>query len=308
MLFWPRRKEKNPEGFLHKLREKDINPFSLYNISMANVLQKIRTLFEDDSIFEKEQKLWKDTAILEKRAQKETIETKKQELLLEIGNLKNEIKDLYESDPTKLKYRIQELEKALMEEGQENSEAKSLAKYLGYICDKNLDKIQKQTAEELKQLVDFDSLDFDMIVEKLRPSDYSYENDFLIALENWFYFLQNEFCKITSKTNNYLLNANEILQLQTGSQADISILTCAIMHKLGDYNAKVTVAEMDDFSTLHFVVTKYKNKELIFDFFNSEKFDEYLGEEKDIFEKYKPDGKSIRTIKYAFNRYVFEQG
>lgn len=274
---------------------------------MANVLQKIKDLFEDASIFEKEQKLWKDVATLEKKAKSETNDSKKQELLLEIGNLKNEIKDLYESDPTKLKFRIQELEKALIEEGQENTEAKSLAKYLEQICDKNLEKIQKQTAEEIKQLVDFDSLDFDMIAEKLKPVEYTYENDFFMAIENWHYLLKNEFTIITSKTNNYLLNASEILQLRTGNQADISILTCAIMHKLGDFNAKVTVAEMEDFSTRHFVLTKYKDKVLIFDFFCSEKFDDYLAAESEIFEKYKPEEKQIKTTKYSFNRYVFEK-
>ncbi len=274
---------------------------------MANVLQKIKDLFEDASIFEKEQKLWKDVAALEKKAKNETNDSKKQELLLEIGNLKNEIKDLYESDPTKLKYRIQELEKALIEEGQENTEAKSLSKYLGQICDKNLEKMQKQTAEEIKQLVDFDSLDFDMIAEKLKPIEYTYENDFFMAIENWYYLLKNEFSIITSKTNNYLLNASEILQLRTGNQADIAILTCAIMHKLGDFNAKVTVAEMEDFSTRHFVLTKYKDQVLVFDFFCSEKFDDYLASESEIFKKYNPEEKQIKTIKYSFNRYIFEQ-
>ncbi len=275
---------------------------------MGNVLQKIKGLFEDSSVFEKEQKLWKEVATLEKRAKKETIEIKKQELLLEIDNLKNATKDLYESDPVKLKYRLQELEKALIEEGQENAEAKSLAKYLEKICDKNLEKIQKQSAVDLKQLLDFDSLDFDMVAEKLKPADYSYENDFFMVIENWYWLLKNEFEIITSRTNNYLLNASEILQLKTGNQADIAILTCAIMHKLGDFNAKVMVAEMDDFSTDHFVLTKYKDKVLIFDFFCSEKFDDYLDSEDNIFEKYKPEGKQIKTIKYSFNRYVFEQG
>lgn len=198
--------------------------------------------------------------------------------------------------------------KKLNKEIKKNKEDKAFNDYLKYILEKNLNNIIiNKNSEELKSLIKYENIDFDMIYENITPKPYSYENNYLQAIENWYSLLEDNFIILTQKSFNYLLGSEEILKLKTGNQLDICILTCAIMHKLGDFNAKVCVAEMSDFSTNYFVKTKYKYKTLIFDFYNSEKFDDYLELDNKIFEKYKPEGKEIREIKFCFNAFDYDE-
>ena len=167
--------------------------------------------------------------------------------------------------------------------------------------------MQRTNAEDLKRLLDYSSIDFDMIFEKIKPKEYSYDDNYLDAIKSLYDLLEDEFKIITQHTPNYLLTAHDILQLKSGNQADICIFICAMMHKLGDFNAKVVVALLDDFSTIHFVQTKYKYRTLIIDFYNSQKYDDYLNYDNKIWEIYKPEDKTIREIKFSFNKFNYEE-
>jgi hypothetical protein len=181
-----------------------------------------------------------------------------------------------------------------------------LANYLKFVVNKNIEKIQHQNMGELKELVSQNSIDFDMVLNKIKPKNYSYTKNYMKAIENWYELLDDDFEIITQNIPNFTINAKEILQLKSGTQADICILTCAIMHKLGDYSAKVNCAELEDFEVIYFVQTQYKKKTLIFDFFHSMNYNDFYNIEEKVFEKYKPNSKTIRKIKFNFNAFDYE--
>jgi hypothetical protein len=275
---------------------------------MTKIFDRLKKAFDsEDSIHERELELLELIAKYEKKLEKEANSDKWKEIAKTIQKLKKEIQDLHENDPAKLKYRLEELNKELADEETKNSEAKTIKNYFQYIVEKNLSCMQKTSAEDLKNLVEYSSIDFDMIYEKIVPKDYSYDNNYLDAIENLYDLLEDEFKIITQQTPNYLLTANDILQLKSGNQADIAIFVCAMMHKLGDFNAKVVVALLDDFTTIHFVQTKYKYRTLIFDFYNSQKYNDYLDYDNKIWELYKPEDKTIREIKFSFNKFNYDE-
>jgi len=275
---------------------------------MTKIFDRLKKAFDsEDSIHERELELLELIAKFEKKLEKESNSDKWKEIAKTIQKLKKEIQDLHENDPAKLKFRLEELNKELADEETKNSEAKTIKNYFQYIVEKNLSCMQKTSAEDLKNLLEYSSIDFDMVYEKIVPKDYSYDENYLDAIENLYDLLEEEFKIITQQTPNYLLTANDILQLKSGNQADIAIVVCAMMHKLGDFNAKVVVALLDDFTTLHFVQTKYKYRTLIFDFYNSQKYNDYLDYDNKIWENYKPENKTIREIKFSFNKFNYEE-
>lgn len=275
---------------------------------MSKLIEKIKKAFDaEESIHDKEQELLQEIAKYEQKLEKETNSEKWKELAKTLQKLKKLLQDLHENDPVKLKFRLDELNKEIAEEETKNQEAKTLKHYFQYIVEKNLVCMQKTSAEDLKNLCEYSALDFDMLFEKITPKDYSYDKNYLDAISNLYDLLENDFKIITQRTPNYLLNAEDILQIKSGNQLDICIFVCASMHKLGDYNAKINVAILEDFTTVYFVQTKYKYRTLIFDFFNSEKYNDFLDYDDKVWLHYRPEGKEIREIKYAFNKFVYEE-
>jgi hypothetical protein len=256
--------------------------------------------------YKDDQQILRDISIFENKLKKCKLVKKQKELQNNLFLLKKALQNIYALDPKKLQFRIDDLQKSLITERTNNQEAKVLANYLKYVVNKNIEKIQNQNISDLKNLINHESIDFDMILEKIKPKNYSYNKNYLKAIENWYELLDDEFEIITQNIPNFTLNAKEILQLKSGTQSDICILTCAIMHKLGDYNTKIYCAELDDFSTIYFIQTDYKKKTLIFDFFHSMKYNDFLGIYEQIYEKYKPNSKNIRKIKFSFNAFEYE--
>ena len=275
---------------------------------MTKIFDRLKKAFDsEESIHERELELLELIAKFEKKLEKESNSDKWKDIAKTIQKLKKEIQDLHENDPEKLKYRLAELNRELAEEETKNIEAKTIKNYFQYIVEKNLSCMQRTNAEDLKRLLDYSSIDFDMIFEKIKQKEYSYDDNYLDAIKSLYDLLEDEFKIITQHTPNYLLTAHDILQLKSGNQADICIFICAMMHKLGDFNAKVVVALLDDFSTIHFVQTKYKYRTLIIDFYNSQKYDDYLNYDNKIWEIYKPEDKTIREIKFSFNKFNYEE-
>jgi len=275
---------------------------------MSKLIEKIKKAFDaEESIHDKEQELLQEIAKYEQKLEKETNSEKWKELAKTLQKLKKLLQDLHENDPTKLKFRLEELNKELADEETKNSEAKSIKTYFQYVVEKNLICMQKTSAEDLKSLCDYSALDFDMLFEKITPKDYAYDKNYLDAIANLYDLLENDFRIITQQTPNYLLSAEDVLQIKSGNQLDICIFVCAAMHKLGDFNAKVNVALLEDFTTVYFVQTKYKYRTLIFDFYNSNKYNDFLDYDDKVWLSYRPEGKEIREIKYAFNKFVYEE-
>lgn len=275
---------------------------------MVKFITELKKMFENiGSIHEKEQDLLDKIAKKEEKLKNETNSKTKEVIAQQINQLKSQLQELYDKDPVKLKFRLEELKKELVKKETINQESKNLKKYFQYVVEKNLKNIQFESAEDLKNLCDYNTIDFDMLYENITIKGYSYNKDYLKAIENLYLILEKDFKIITQKTPNYLLSADDILKLKTGNQADISIFVCAAMHKLGDFNAKVNVAVLEDFTTIHFVQTKYKYKTLIFDFYNSHKYNDFLDYDRKIWDKYKPEGKAIREMKYAFNKFSYDE-
>lgn len=150
-------------------------------------------------------------------------------------------------------------------------------------------------------------MDVSILVDSIKVSNYQYEENYLESMEKFFkYVTENIF--LMSKKNNakYWLEAKDIIKSKSADPMDLAILTCSIMHALGDFNARVYFVELSDYNTFAYVKTKYKNRVLVFDPFNSEFYDKFLGYEDKINLEYRPFGKEIRKVIYEFNAFEFD--
>jgi len=274
-----------------------------------DLFREIRGIFsrKEKTLFEAENNLWNEITTLENSLKQTKTDSERTIILQKIEQKKAQIRELIDKNPAKLKYRIKELQDELKRINEVNLEARGLVRYYEEVIRHYEDELeQEKTADNLKELVKYDCTEIDILVDSLKPNMYSYEKDYLDAISGLFNYIKDNFYLITKKMNiKFWLESTAIIKTRSGDPLDVAIFVCATMHALGDYSARIYFVELDDFSTFAFVKTKYKNRVLIFDPFNAEKYDDYLGYDAAISEKYKPFGKGIKKTIYSFNAFEF---
>lgn len=274
------------------------------------VFSKLKSMFykREKTLFEEESKVWAEITSLENQLKVVKTEQDKQLILGKIEEKKKIIKEIANSNPAKLKYRIKELQDELNRVNTINIEAKALVRYYEEVVKKYASKLEEEkTVDNLKDLVKYDTTEMDVLLDTVKTNNYEYDTNYLTVVNNLYDYIKRNFYLITKKLSiKFWLESSDMLRTRSGDPLDIAIFVCSAMHALGDYNAKIYFVELDDFSTFAFVKTKYKNRILIVDPFNSENYSDLLGYESVIDEKYKPYNKKIRRVLYSFNAFTFE--
>jgi len=275
-----------------------------------DILSEIRNIFSqhEKTLFEQETEIWQEITLLENKLSEAKTADEKNILTEKLARYKQQIKDLNDNNPQKLRYKIKELEEELIRVNELNKESRALTRYYEIVLSKYEPELaDEKTADNLKALVSYKSIEIDVILASLKSQTYSYDNNYLSVIEKYFTYLKDKFYFIERQRNiKFWLDAIDIIKARTGDPLDIAILTCSVMHALGDFNAMVYFVELGDFTNHAYVRTKYKNRILIFDPAIMKKYDDFLGYEAVANEKYMSYGKHIKRTIYKFNAFDFE--
>ncbi len=186
----------------------------------------------------------------------------------------------------------------------ENKLAKFLlAKYADLINER-----EQRTIGEIKSLVDGTDLTILNIVNEFKPEFYKFETDYLKVLKNVYQFILDEieFSEVNFGIN-YWLTAKEIMDVKVVDDEDLAVFVCACAKALGDDNAEVIIAELDNLKTHAFVISEFNNEFILLDAAQKCEFEKYFGKKVEIIKNYDFKSNKIKRFLYRFNSNKYEQ-
>ena len=269
------------------------------------IFERFSNLFKEKqkTIFILETEKYNEIQTLETKLVNIKDKVKKDEIKKEIAKKKDELKQLNENDPNRLKFRIEELQKEVEKINNLNIESRYLVRYYEAIIHKYVPKNEEKTVDKLQALIDYKSIAIEMFVDLLKGEEFEFEKDYLKVLKKIFSHIKQNFFLLNKKFEvKYWFNSSEILTEKTGDYFDIAILVCSLMHALGDFDAEINFVELDNYDTFAFVKTKFKRTEIIFDIFNFETFEDMLNPKEYLIKNLK-----INKVLYGFNAFKYRQ-
>ncbi|MBT4191682.1 MAG: hypothetical protein HOE11_00075 [Candidatus Diapherotrites archaeon] len=167
---------------------------------------------------------------------------------------------------------------------------------------------EQRTIGEIKALVDGTDLSVQNLLEEFKEDFYEFADNYGEVLRKVYQFVLDdiEFVEINLGVN-YWLSAKEVLEQKVVDDEDLAVFCCSCMKGLGDDNAEVIIAELEDLKTHAFVATKLDDKFLILDPAQSHDFDTYFGDKVAILKEYRYQNEKIKRFLYRFNSEKYEQ-
>ncbi len=174
-----------------------------------------------------------------------------------------------------------------------------LQKYKDYI-----NKEEKKTIAEIKNMVNPGDLTINTIVSKHKPIGYDYNRDYLNTLKKIYNYFMSEIDVVKNDLKLlFWLEFPEIIKNKIADEQDISILLCSIMNNLSDNEAYIYVVQLENEKTHAFVKTKYKNTHYIFDLTQKVPFDMFKAkDEEELFNNYRFLESKIDKKIYMYNQ------
>ncbi|MDD4250847.1 MAG: transglutaminase-like domain-containing protein [Candidatus ainarchaeum sp.] len=167
---------------------------------------------------------------------------------------------------------------------------------------------EQRTIGEIKALTDGTDLTIQNITEEFKGNQYTFEDNYLETLKKIYDYIKKEVDFIDVNFGiNYWLTAKEIINLKISDDEDLAVLTCAFMKALGDNNAEVIIAELDNLKTHAFVVTTINENFLILDPAQKKEFETFFGKKTEIIREYTFNKQKIKKFLYRFNSEKYEQ-
>jgi hypothetical protein len=161
---------------------------------------------------------------------------------------------------------------------------------------------EQRTIGEIKGLVDGTDLTIQSLIEDTKADTYE------ASLRNTYKFITDEINFIDVEMSlNYWMSAREIMEIKVADDEDLAVFLCAALKGLGDANAEVIIAELENLKTHAFVSTQIDNKFLILDPAQKHDFDKYYGDKTKILTTYSFHGNKIKRFLYRFNSDKYEQ-
>ncbi len=171
-----------------------------------------------------------------------------------------------------------------------------------------MSEAENKTVGEIKSLINPDDLSIRLLVDDFKPSDYSFERDYLKVAYAIYEFITSEVSYVNSDLDiNFWLLPSDILAEKVGDDEDLAIMLCSLLYALGDSNAEVVIAELDDLTTHAFVITDFQGKFVLLDPSQKANPAEFTGTRKDVIGLYEFRGAKIKRFLYRFNRNKYEQ-
>ncbi len=291
---------------------------------------EVYLMFSAKSKSIEEQELWKKIEELES-LMKTTEDASKAELEVKLAKLKSKLNELQtpikkpgfdlkielekkQSQYEELFEKYSKLRKAVgsVSEIDKKQEIKELKfKLHKFLLEKYSDAInekEKKTIGEIKGLIDPDDLSIQSLLAELISTDYSFEKNYLSVAKEAYFFVSKEISFVESDVKiNFWLTPTEIIKQKIADDEDLAVFFCTILYALGDENAFVVVAEMENLTTHAFVITEFNFKFFLFDPSQKNSFDEFSGKKEEVLEKYSFKESKIKRFLYRFNALEYEQ-
>jgi superfamily I DNA and RNA helicase len=167
---------------------------------------------------------------------------------------------------------------------------------------------EKRTIGEIKQLVDGTDLSIQSLTQDFKNQDYNFENDYEKILLKLYQFIIKDISFVDADLNlNYWMSPKEVLEQKIADDEDFAVFLCSLMKSLGDENAEVIIAELDNLRTHAFVTTEVNGKFLLLDPSQQKPFYEFFGEKAEVVAKYSFKENKIQNFLYKFNSEKYEQ-
>ena len=178
-----------------------------------------------------------------------------------------------------------------------------LEKYLDLINER-----ERRTIGEIKALVNAEDLTIQSILADFKKPDYMFEKDYPTVSERVLSFVQKEINYAEPEINlNYWLSAKEVFSSKVGDDEDLAVFLCSLLFALGDKNASVIIAELDNLRTHAFVATEFKGKFYILDPSQKHELQQFSGTKEEALKKYSFKNAKIKRFLYKFNHATYEQ-
>lgn len=172
----------------------------------------------------------------------------------------------------------------------------------------NISDFEKKTVGQIKALISDDDLTVQSFLEGIKPESYSFEFNYLETASAAFQYITKNIDYVDADIDiNFWLTPKEILTNKVGDDEDLAVLLCSILYSLGDKEAEVVIAELDNLTTHAFVITKHEGEFLLLDPSQKIAFETYKGQRKDVFRNYSFKGATIKRFLYRFNHSKYEQ-
>ena len=242
---------------------------------------------------------------------------KKEELEQQLEGLKSQFSRGTGDSYTEIRFENQELKnqlKKLKEKTNDDcnclpcDELKTLYRILLRKHAEQINRLEEKTVGEIKSIISKDDLTINSIIQKIKPENYSFENHYFQASEKAFNYVKDNIKYVKSDIPiSFWLSPKEIVSEQIGDDEDQATFLCSLLYTLGDENAEVAVAEMENNTPHAFVITEWDNKFLLLDPSQKTNFRAFFGDKKEVLEKYLFDGSHIKRFLYRFNHSKYEQ-
>lgn len=178
-----------------------------------------------------------------------------------------------------------------------------LVKYADIISER-----EGRTIGEIKNLVNGDDLTIVNIASEFKDDFYEFEKNYLETLKKVYEFVLDEIEYVDVNFGiNYWLSAKEVMDVKVVDDEDMAVFVCALAKSLGDQNAEVIIAELDNLKTHAFVITEFNDKFILLDASSKNPFEKYIGNKTDIIKNYDFKGNKIKRFLYRFNSDKYEQ-
>ncbi len=281
-----------------------------------------------------EQAIWKKIQEIEEKKEKETDFDRLNELNNRIAFLKESLSELQGQSVPALEKELFELKKeneglesenkglkktlakfrsqyGSITEGQsEMDSSQHLFKLYRALLEKYSDLInstERKTIGEIKSLIDPSDLTIQSLVNEYKPEKYEFERDYLSAAKKLFEFVSRRIKFVQCDLElNFWLNPKEILEQGVAEAEDLSVMLCTLLLALGDEDAEVVIAEMEDARVHAFVTTEFNGKFILLDPCQVHEFEEFSGTKTEALQNYSFEGQKVKRYLYKFNNKVYE--
>ncbi len=272
-----------------------------------------------------EKELLRSISALEETYNGETNSGRKQELWFQLSELKSNLSGISGKTYTDLRLENAKLRKELdamkqklsglrQENGQQTLEvehsnpAERLNSLIIQRYSQLINSHEEKTVGDVKALISMEDLTIQSLAQSFTQQNYKFESHYMQAAEHVYNYVKDEIRYVGGDIGvSFWLSPKEIVSEKIGDDEDIAVFLCSILSALGDSEAEVVVAELDDSATHAFVMTSFRGSHFLLDPVQKRHFREFSGQRKDVLEKYSFNGIKVRRFLYRFNREKYER-
>gem|GEM_PF-665164 len=169
---------------------------------------------------------------------------------------------------------------------------------------------EKKTVGQIKSLINSDDLSIQSLVEKIKPENYSYPENFNAAVNNLFEFFKKEFDFVDPEIPiNFWLTPNQLLTEKLADDEDLAVIFCSALIALGNPDCFAVISELGSGKTHAFVLMQFKDLFYLLDPIQGQaSFDSFVSStQEEVLQAYSFNNEKVKSILFKFNNETYEQ-